>query len=312
MNGLLAGDTPKEIQECALVLARLAREEDLGSRDVTSALLHDTDRGAFRLVARQAGVFAGRAVAKTVLSVYDENVELQWTDAGGDGAVIDRPPVELGRLHGSCRTILEAERVLLNFLQHLCGVATLTARYVEAVAGTTARIFDTRKTIPGWRVLDKYAVRCGGGRNHRMGLHDAVLIKDNHLAGIPTSQLAGRVFDMLNTASTLDPPPSFIEVEADSLAQFEELLKVVGIDVVLLDNFSLADLRQAVAMRNGANLKGDLELEASGGITLETVRAVADTGVERISVGQITHSAPALDLALDRVTDGASSAPDVR
>lgn len=310
MSGSPIGDVPSDVQECALVLARLARDEDLGPGDVTSALLHDTDTGAFRLVARQAGVFAGREVAETVLGVYDERIELQW--AVDDGAVIDGKFGELVRLNGSSRTILEAERVLLNFLQRLCGVATLTARYVEAVADTSARIFDTRKTIPGWRVLDKYAVRCGGGRNHRMGLHDAVLIKDNHLAGIPTSQLARCVFDMLNTASTLDPPPAFIEVEADSLAQFEELLKVVGIDVVLLDNFSLADLRQAVAMRDGANLKGNLELEASGGITLETVRAVADTGVERISVGQITHSAPALDLALDRVTDGETSYPGVR
>lgn len=305
MSGSSSGDGPSEVQECARVLARLARAEDLGSRDVTSALLHDTDTGEFHLVARQAGVFAGRAVAETVLDVYDERIELRW--AVGDGAVIDSKFGELVHLSGSSRRILEAERVLLNFLQRLCGVATLTSRYVEAVADTAARIFDTRKTIPGWRVLDKYAVRCGGGQNHRMGLYDAVLIKDNHLAGIPTSQLARYVFDMLNTASTFDPPPSFIEVEADSLAQFEELLKVVGIDVVLLDNFSREDLQQAVAMRDGANLKGKLELEASGSITLETVRAVADTGVERISVGQITHSAPALDLSLERISEGGTT-----
>ena len=297
MNGSSGSDTQNDLKACALVLARLARAEDLGSGDVTSVLLHDTDTGTYRLVARQPGVFAGRAVAETVLGVYDERIELRWSVR--DGAAIDCESGELASLSGASRTILEAERVLLNFLQRLCGVATLTSHYVEAVAGTATRIFDTRKTIPGWRVLDKYAVRCGGGRNHRMGLHDAILIKDNHLAGIPIPQLARRVFDMLNAASTLEPQPSFVEVEADSLAQFAELLKVVGIDVVLLDNFSLEDLRHAVALRDDANLKGKLELEASGGITLETVRDVADTGVERISVGQITHSAPALDLALD-------------
>ena len=219
-----------------------------------------------------------------------------------DGATIDRPSVELARLHGPSRTILQAERVLLNFLQHLCGVATLTNRYVDAVASTAAQIFDTRKTIPGWRILDKYAVRCGGGRNHRMGLHDAVLIKDNHLAGISTRQLASKVRKMLSVASTLSPPPSFVEVEADSLDQFEELLNVAGVDVILLDNFSPENLCCAVRMRNSAGLRHTLDLEASGGITLDTVRDVAETGVERISVGQITHSAPALDLSLERVT----------
>jgi len=293
-----------DVQQAALNLARLAREEDLGRRDITSALIDDLGAASFRLMAKQSGVFAGRVIAETVLSVYDPNIDLEWSTAGSDGAVIDHPPVKLAEMNGPCTTTLQAERALLNFLQRISGVATLTAKYVKAIESTAAQIYDTRKTIPGWRVLDKYAVRCGGGRNHRMGLYDAVLIKDNHLAGVPASQLAGRVFDMLNAASTLDPSPSFVEVEADSLDQFQQLLKVVGIDVVLLDNFPPDDLRRAVAMRDAANLKGKLALEASGGITLATVRDVAETGVERISVGQITHSAPALDLSLERVTDG--------
>jgi nicotinate-nucleotide pyrophosphorylase (carboxylating) len=197
--------------------------------------------------------------------------------------------------------MLAAERTLLNFLQHLSGVATLTHRFVTAVAGTHAKIYDTRKTSPGLRTLDKYAVRCGGGHSHRTGLYDAVLIKDNHLAGIPPSRLAHTVSDMLGRIEALPRRPAFVEVECDTTEQFAELLKVVGLDVILLDNFELEGLQEAVKLRDDAGFRGKLELEASGGVTLENVRAVAGTGVERIAVGAITHSAPAFDLSLEAV-----------
>ena len=178
-------------------------------------------------------------------------------------------------------------------------MATLTGKFVSAVAGTHAKIYDTRKTTPGLRTLEKYAVRCGGGHNHRIGLYDAVLIKDNHLAGIPVNRLAHTVFEMLNRIETLPVRPAFVEVECDGLDQLSELVKVVGIDLILLDNFEVGDLRAAVQMRNDAGLRGKVELEASGGATLDTVRAIAQAGVERIAVGAITHSTPSLDLGLD-------------
>ena len=209
------------------------------------------------------------------------------------------------RITGRLPLLLGIERTLLNFLQRLCGVATLTRQYVDAVAGTGAKIYDTRKTVPGWRQLDKYAVRCGGGCNHRMGLHDAVLVKDNHLAGSEIGGLAspGRLavaaFEILNRSTDLKPPPDFIEFEVDTLEQLDELFKVVGIDVILLDNFTPEKLREAVKRRDGLGLKEKVALEASGGVQLYTARAMAESGVDRIAVGAITHSAPALDLAME-------------
>lgn len=283
-------------------LLALARREDLGAGDVSSALLPDPSASAvFRLMAKEAGVFAGREIGQAVLRAYSESIEIEWTDSGCDGAVIDEAPVDLATIRGPVGPILSAERVLLNFLQRLCGVATLTKAYVDAVAGTKAAIFDTRKTTPGWRKLEKYAVRCGGGSNHREGLFDAVLIKDNHLADVPTDRIAAAVFDMLNCLEAGEVKPGFVEVEADSLGAVEELLKVVGLHAILLDNFTVSDLRKAVALRDEQGLRGKLALEASGGITLESVRAVAQTGIERISVGAITHSARALDLSMERI-----------
>jgi len=281
-------------------LAEMARAEDLGDAgDISSRLLgEDVGPGEYRLVSRRAGVLAGCAVAGDILTTYDRWIELTWTQGVWDGSRF-KIGAELARVRGPNGPILAAERVLLNFLQRLCGVATATRAYVDAVAGTPAKILDTRKTIPGWRVLDKYAVCCGGGRNHRMGLHDAVLIKDNHLAGIERERLAGVVFEMLNQAASLDPPPKFVEVEADTVEQAAEVFKVVGVDFVLLDNFKPADLRKVVKLRDSLGLKGKVRLEASGGITLDNVRTIAETGVERISVGAITHSAPAIDLALE-------------
>lgn len=302
-------NTPKQnnldmgaVKQQASRLARMAREEDLGQRgDITSELLADTDQATFHVVGKQPGVFAGREIAADVLSVFNGHIRLKWADAGRDGRVIDAPPVHLATLAGPARAVLSAERTLLNFLQRLSGIATATQRYVDTVAGTKAKIMDTRKTTPGWRLLEKYAVRCGGGHNHRMGLHDAILIKDNHLARIPIDRLAHAVFQMLNQVDSLDPKPAFVEVEADNLAQVEQLLSVVGVDVILLDNFSIRDAKAAVALRDALNLRRRVEFEVSGGVTLDTVRAFAETGIERISVGAITHSAPALDLSLEQV-----------
>jgi len=282
-------------------LIELARQEDLGSGDLSAALLSDPNEPAsFRLISRAAGVFAGREVAPAVLRAYHPLIEIHWTDLGRDGARLDGSGVELASLRGPLGALLSAERVLLNFLQRLSGIATLTRRYVEAVASTSAGVYDTRKTTPGWRGLEKYAVRCGGGRNHRMGLYDGVLIKDNYLAGVPPSRLAATVFEMLNRLSAMGSRPPFVEVEADNLPQVEALLSVVGVDVILLDNFPLEDHRQAVALRDSHGLRGKVELEASGGVTLETVRDIAETGVDRISVGRLTHSAAALDLSMER------------
>ena len=282
-------------------LIALARREDLGAGDVSTSLIVDPGQMAvLRLIAKQRGVFAGREIALAVLQAYDESIELDWQAGGRDGAAIDRVPMELAMVRGPIGPILSAERVLLNFLQRLCGAATLTSRYVQTIAGTGAAIYDTRKTLPGWRQLDKYAVRCGGGRNHRFGLYDAVLIKDNHVAGVEPRRLASAVFEMLNRLSAGAHRSMWVEVEAATLPQVEELLKVVGIHAILLDNFQPADLRRAVELRDDRGLLGKVDLEASGGINLDNVRAIAETGVERISIGAITHSALGIDLSMER------------
>ena len=293
---------PPQIDQRALQqLIELARQEDLGAAgDITTRIVGAEGRGRARLVAREPCVAAGMALAPAILGAFGGG-ELALEGAVEDGGRVQAGEL-LGELAGSVGAMLSGERTLLNFLQRLCGVATLTATFVDAVAGTGAKVYDTRKTLPGWRALDKYAVRCGGGHNHRQGLYDAVLIKDNHLAGIPPERLAGAVFEMLNRASALPARPEFIEVEVDSLAQFEALLDVTGIDVVLLDNFTTAQMRAAVELRAARGLAGKLELEASGGVNLDRVRAIAETGVERISVGAITHSAPGVDIGLERIS----------
>lgn len=280
----------------------LARREDLGAHgDLTTLLMPDTIYhavGEWYLVTRQAGRFCGRAVLPAMLQALAPEVRLEWADPRGDAQEVPAGQT-VARLSGLVCQMLTAERTLLNFLQRLSGIATLTSRFTAAVAGTHAKIYDTRKTTPGLRTLERYAVRCGGGHNHRTGLYDAVLIKDNHLADIPTERLAHAVFDMLNRVDSLPIRPAFVEVECDTLQQYAELLKVVGINVILLDNFGLEDLRTAVRLRNDAGLRSKVELEASGGVTLDNVRGVAETGVERIAVGALTHSAPILDLSLD-------------
>jgi nicotinate-nucleotide pyrophosphorylase (carboxylating) len=253
----------------------------------------------FALVAKQTCVLSGRAVAEEVLAAYDPEIKMQWAPWAQDAVNVDSLPATLATLRGRVASVLAAERVLLNFLQRLCGVATLTRAFVDAIAGTQAAIYDTRKTTPGWRLLEKYAVRCGGGKNHRQGLFDAVLIKDNHLAGVQIERLAGAVFEMLSNVANADKKPSFIEVEAASLAQMHELCKVVGIDVILLDNFDFA-VGEAVQNRDGPGRAVKWSWKP-GGVTLQTVRGIAESGMERISVGALTHSAPAIDICLERM-----------
>lgn len=298
----MADATDEGLRNAARSLLRLARDEDLGPGDVTTALLADPGLDArFDVVVKQTCVFAGFEIAPLVLEAFGPGLSLSWNSSVSDGMRIAQPPASVAEIRGPLGSILAVERTLLNFLQRLCGIATATDAFVQAIAGTGATIYDTRKTLPGWRHLDKYAVRCGGGRNHRMGLYDAVLIKDNHLAGVQADRLAGVVFEMLNRIDPRKPRPAWVEVEAASLTQMKELCKVVGIDVILLDNFTVAGLEEAVAYRDSIGLKGRIELEASGGVTLTSVRRVAETGIERISAGALTHSAPAIDISLERI-----------
>ncbi len=311
--GAAAGAAPR-LENCAVslpdtidptrldALLQLARDEDLGPHgDLTSALLPAPPNdavGRWRLVAREPGRVCGRALLPALLEALAPEVRVGPADPSDDTLDIAAGH-SIATLEGRVGQMLAAERIVLNILQRLSGVATLTHRFVRAVAGTHAKIYDTRKTTPGMRDLERYAVRCGGGHNHRSGLYDAVLIKDNHLAGIPVDRLAHTVFEMLGRIESLPAQPAFVEVECDGLDQFSELLKVAGIDVILLDNFSIEHLRSAVAQRNDVGLRGKIELEASGEADLENVRSIAETGVERIAVGAITHSAPILDIGLD-------------
>lgn len=290
-----------------LSLIERARDEDLGARgDITAALLPEPDREVTAaVVPRAAGVVCGLALGPAVCTAFAERLEapLEFAAAAGieDGAAVVAGAT-VATVRGPLTAVLTVERTLLNFLGRMSGVASLTRRYVEAARATNpaVRVLDTRKTLPGWRELDKYAVRCGGGHNHRLGLHDAVLIKDNHLAACTPRDMPGRLaavlFEMLNR---LTQRPAFVEIEVDTLEQLDAVFKVVGIDAVLLDNFNISALREAVARRDASELRGRVALEASGGVTLENVAQIAATGVDRISVGAITHSAASLDLGLD-------------
>jgi nicotinate-nucleotide pyrophosphorylase (carboxylating) len=283
-------------------LLNLAREEDLGEGDVTSAMLppHVMAHGHF--VARQGMVVCGAALLEAIALGYDGH--LRTTPLVQEGQSVEAGTT-LAEWEGPARAMMAAERVALNFLQRLSGVASTTRRFVDAVAGTGAEIYDTRKTTPGWRGLEKYAVRVGGGRNHRRGLYDAVLVKDNHLAVLAKAE--GRepleaIGEELERIRPYLGERAFIELEVDSLEQFEVAL-TLPVDIILLDNMSLDQLRHAVTRRNQAGLSGRVELEASGGITLANVRQVAQTGVERIAVGALTHSAGAVDISLDIQVD---------
>ncbi len=275
-------------------LIRLALEEDLGTAgDITSTTLIPADaQGAVQITARRAGVLAGLPLVALVFEQLDPSVQLEIR--ASDGTAV-RPGAVIAELSGPVRSLLTGERTALNFLTHLSGIASLTRQFVDAVAGTRAVILDTRKTLPGYRRLQKYAVRCGGGRNHRQGLFDAVLIKDNHLAAWSTDP-AHTLADAIRAARSRVPSDVTVEIEVDSLTQLREALPA-GPDMVLLDNMPPPEMREAVALRN--QMAPGVLLEASGGVTLANVRSIAETGVERISVGTLTHSAPALDLAFD-------------
>ncbi len=273
-----------------------AREEDLGpdGLDVTSDLFIPADlKGEASVVVRQSGRLAGVAVLPEVAQAYDENICVDIKTL--DGAKVE-PGQVVAVLSGPMRSILSAERVALNLMTHLSGVATLTSQYVDQVSGTQAKVYDTRKTLPGLRGLQKYAVACGGGGTHRMGLYDAVLLKDNHLAQVGATGLGEAVANAVKRSRDSHPQIKFVMVEVDTLEQLEAVLPT-RIDIVLLDNMSVDQLRRAVSMRDA--VAQPVELEASGGVTLETVGAISQTGVDRISVGALTHSAPALDIGLD-------------
>ena len=276
---------PLDHRELTAVV-RQALEEDGAFSDVTTiatVLSHRHARGA--IVSREAGVVSGIPLAIEAFRQVDPRL-VPRTDAGDGTRVQPGAPVLF--LTGHARALLSAERVALNFMQRLSGIATITARYVDAVRGTGAKILDTRKTTPGWRRLEKYAVRCGGGVNHRMDLASAVLIKDNHLAAVD-----GDVALAVNRAREIAAPGTKVEVECDRRAQVEAAL-AAGADIVMLDNMAVDEMRECVAL-----CKGRAITEASGGVRLDTVRAIAETGVDWISVGALTHSAPALDLGLD-------------
>ena len=267
-------------------LVKAALDEDQASNDLTTlATVLPSRRARAVLVARESGVTCGMPLALATFCRCDEKVEIR---VDVEDAQHVEPGTTLFFLNGKARGVLAAERTALNFLQRLSGIATLTSRYVEAVRGTGVRILDTRKTTPGWRRLEKYAVRCGGGINHRETLADAVLIKDNHLAAVD-----GDIATAVRRSRELSPPLTVVEVECDRLDQVRASLDA-GADAVLLDNMDLAMLREAVAI-----VAGRLVTEASGGVRLDTVRAIAETGVNRISVGALTHSTPAMNLALD-------------
>jgi nicotinate-nucleotide pyrophosphorylase (carboxylating) len=264
-----------------------ALSEDVGDGDLTTdAIVPEGLHGEAAVVVREAGVVCGLAEAFAVLLRLDPEAEIEVLVA--DGEVVANPPVTAARVRASMRALLTGERTALNLLQRMSGIATATRGYVEAVAGTPAEVLDTRKTAPGLRLLDKAAVACGGGTNHRAGLHDAILIKDNHVA------VAGGIAQAI-AAVRAHKPSLAIEVEVDTLDQLDEALDC-GAETVLLDNMTADTIRKAVR-----RCRGRARLEASGGITLATIRSIAETGVDAISVGALTHSVRALDIALEVV-----------
>ena len=282
----------------AMPLIKMAIEEDLGEGDMTSELLFKNDTIAkSNIISREEIVVCGMDIAREILKQFDKKLKLKVHVNDGELAYVG---CKLGIIEGPLRSMLSAERVMLNFLQRLSGIATTTRKYVRAVQGTKARIYDTRKTMPGWRILEKYAVRCGGGYNHRLGLYDGVLIKDNHLAELGRN-FYPKLKKIIEEARKVKGA-KFIAVEVDHVDdQLNHVLKIRGVDIVLLDNMGQWQLKHAVEMRNamrGGNKKP--LLEASGNITLNSVSAIAQCGVDRIAVGAITHSATAVDIALDR------------
>ncbi|MCO6459387.1 MAG: carboxylating nicotinate-nucleotide diphosphorylase [Pirellulaceae bacterium] len=285
-------------------LVRLAVREDLDCwYDLTTlALIDERQTGQAAIAARQPGVMAGIRAVETALDEMETRLKL--VPALADGTPVSRGQV-LGTLSGSARDLLTCERLLLNLIGRLSGVATLTRRYVEMIGGRATAVYDTRKTTPGWRRLEKYAVRCGGGRNHRTGLFDAVLIKDNHLAlaasaehPLSPAQAVRQARQQLRglLPNGTSPESVIVEIEVDTLEQLDQVLTERP-DIVLLDNMRPEQLREAVRRRDA--VQSATQLEASGGVNLDTVAEIADSGVERISVGALTHAAVSLDVGLD-------------
>ena len=274
-------------------LIMMALKEDIGEGDITSAYFIPEEKMARAFLSvRHEGVVSGVSIAEKVFSVVDPSLVVQVLVE--DGSRVSEGAV-LMMIEGKARSILTAERTALNFLQRLSGVASITARYVAAVKHTRAKILDTRKTTPGYRTLEKKAVLDGGGTNHRMGLYDRAMVKDNHLVsdgGLESLQAAIRLLKS-------EKPHVEVELEADRLDQVADFLALEGVDYILLDNMPLDDLRKAVKIREK---NPRIRLEASGGVNLATVREIAETGVDFISVGALTHSAPALDIGLDFIT----------
>jgi nicotinate-nucleotide pyrophosphorylase (carboxylating) len=279
----------EDILNQAKPLIENALAEDIGDGDVTTlcTLLPDATASG-RFIVKQAGVVAGMHIARLAFALLDERVRLEPHVVDGQkvqaGAII-------GTISGPARAVLSGERVALNFMQRMSGIATLTRRFVDAVQGTSATILETRKTAPGLRVLDKWAVRLGGGQNHRSGLYDMVLIKDNHIAAV------GSISEAVSRVRACDERQRAIEVEVKSLNELQEVLDL-AVDRVMLDNMSLEEMREAVRLTNGR-----VPLEASGNVSLETVAAVAATGVDFISIGMLTHSVRALDISLNFETE---------
>lgn len=305
--------TPVEIDERLendlrqLVRLAIAEDLDIAVDWTTLAMIDAERRGACQIVSRAHGIAAGIALTPWIIDEFDADLDVEVLIGEGESFTQGTPLV---RLSGSARDLLTSERVTLNLLSRLCGIATMTRQYVGQLKGTKARLYDTRKTTPGMRRLEKYAVRCGGGHNHRTGLFDGFLIKDNHLAlGQSRSSVTGAKSEPLSAAEAAERAvamrgglmnqlvaPAIVEIEVDRLEQMETILHS-GVDIILLDNFSLEDLRSAVAARDTAGVP--VELEASGNITMDTLADVAATGVDRISSGALTHQATSLDLGMD-------------
>ncbi|NMM80667.1 nicotinate-nucleotide diphosphorylase (carboxylating) [Acidovorax sp. SRB_14] len=278
-----AEETDNSMLSQVLLDVARALQEDLGSGDLTAGLIDPARTVRARVLARESAVVCGALWAEAALRALDPGVQLTWHVAEGQRCAADQVVLEIA---GNARALLSAERTALNFLQLLSAVATKTATYVEAVRGTRAQIVDTRKTLPGLRLAQKYAVRQGGGTNHRIGLHDAVLIKENHIAA------AGGVTAVLRAAQQVAARAQFIEIEVETLAQLDEALGA-GAKMVLLDNMPLALLHEAVRLNAGRAI-----LEISGGVTLEGLRALAETGVDRISIGTLTKDIKATDFSM--------------
>ena len=291
-----------KMKEDLQALVRLAIAEDLRDQIdwTTVCLIDESRRGGCQIVPRKPGVCAGAQLIEWIIDEFDADLKVEIHQQDGTPLV---PKKAIASIVGNVRDLLTAERTVLNLLSRLCGIATLTRSYVDAIEGSKSRLYDTRKTTPGWRLIEKYAVRCGGAHNHRSGLHDGFLIKDNHLAlagdakgPVDAGEAAAKALAWRGGMVERMKAPEIVEVEVDSLDQFRDVLPREP-DIILLDNFALDSLREAVGLRDAAN--SPVELESSGNVTIDTIASIAATGVDRISSGALTHQATSLDLGFD-------------